>query len=242
VGLLVPVVLFVAAMGWFGPASTGQVVVGFLVPSSVMLLFWRAAQARLRRHDELALASVRLEQVQNQATERFLVDVAHELTPHRQRCSARDEAVAVCTEYQNAGADLKVAVPDVEIETDRHILRQVLHLLVGNAIRHGGGRVAIWGVAEGDALRLTVSDDGPGLPTGLGDAVFERYVDLGGSGGLVAHPWPGLALARALGEKIGAELGHKRDPSWSHFSVRLPLEPAREGIPSHRVPLEAGVR
>jgi signal transduction histidine kinase len=225
-----------------GSATTAQVVIGFVVPVLVMLIFWRVARTRISRREESASASVRMEQIQNRATERFLVEVAHDLSPHRELCSARDEALAVAVEYQDAGADVKVAVPDVEIDTDRHIFRQIIHVLVGNAIRHGGGRVAIWAVTEGEGLRLTVSDDGAGLPVGLGDAVFERYVDLAGSTGAVGRPGSGLNLARVLGELVGAELGYKRDPSWSHFSVRLPLESTADGIQADQVPLEAGVR
>jgi signal transduction histidine kinase len=225
-----------------GSANTAQVVIGFVVPVLVMLTFWRVARTRISRREESASASVRMEQIQNRATERFLVEVAHDLSPHRELCSARDEALAVAVEYQDAGADVKVAVPDVEIDTDRHIFRQIIHVLVGNAIRHGGGRVAIWAVTEGEGLRLTVSDDGAGLPVGLGDAVFERYVDLAGSTGAVGRPGSGLNLARVLGELVGAELGYKRDPSWSHFSVRLPLESTADGIQADQVPLEAGVR
>ena len=217
-----------------------QVVIGFVIPAVVMLLFWRAARSRVLIYEASLSLSAGLEQVQNDATGRFLMDVAHELAPHRERCSARDEAVVVAAEYQEAGAEIKVAVPDVEIETDRQILRQILHVLLGSAIRHGGGRVAIWAVTEDGKFRLTVSHDGAGLPAGLGDAVFERYVDLAGSGG--GRAVSGLALARVLGEKIGAELGYKRDPSWSHFSVRLPLETETAGIDVDRVPLEAGVR
>jgi hypothetical protein len=51
-----------------------------------------------------------------------------------------------------------------------------------------------------------------------------------------------LTSARILGELIGAELGYKRDPSWSHFSVRLPLDADVAGTPADRIPLEAGAR
>jgi signal transduction histidine kinase len=240
-GLFALLALAVYAAGRLGSALTAQVAVSFVVPALVMLLFWRAARKRLDRHEHAMALAIRLERVENRATGRFLVDVAHELTPHLERCSARDEALAVAVEYQGAGADIKVAVPDVEIETDPHILGQILHTLVGNAIRHGGGRIAIWAVIEGQSLRLNVSDDGPGLPAGLGDAVFERYVDLAGSGGASRRPGWGLTTARVLGEKIGAGLGYKRDPSWSHFSVRLPLDSAAT-TPADRIPLEAGAR
>jgi signal transduction histidine kinase len=228
--------------GVFGFAVATQIVVSFVVPALIMFLFWRAARSRLRRHEESMAVAVGLEQVQSGATERFLVEVAHELTPHKERCSARDEALVVAVDYQDAGADLKVAVPDVEIETDQHILRQILHLLVGNAIRHGGGRIAIWAVTEGQSFRLTVSDDGPGLPAGYADAAFDRYVDLAGPEGTAGRTRPGLIAARILGELIGADLGYKRDPSWSHFSVRLPLDAEVVGTPADRVPLQAGAR
>jgi hypothetical protein len=228
--------------GVLGSAVTTQLVVGFVVPALVMIIFWRVARMRLRRQEESMAVAVRLEQVQSQASGQFLTEVAHELTPHRERCSARDEAVAVAADYQRAGADLKVAVPDVEIETDPHILRQVLHLLVGNAIRHGGGRIAIWAVTEGHSLRITVSDDGAGLPAGYEDAIFDRYVDLAVSDGTAGQNRSGLISARVLGLLIGAELGYKRDPSWSHFSVRLPLDAEVVGTPADRIPLEAGVR
>ena len=52
----------------------------------------------------------------------------------------------------------------------------------------------------------------------------------------------GLAAIRGLAEQIGAELGYKRDPSWTHFSVSLPLAPTPAGSPADRVPLEAGAR
>jgi K+-sensing histidine kinase KdpD len=228
--------------GVLGSAVTTQVVVGFVVPALVMILFWRMARARLRRYEESMAVATRLEQVQSQAAGLFLAEIAHELTPRRERCSARDEALAVAVDYQDAGADLKVAVPDLEIETDPQVLRQVLHLLVGNAIRLGGGRIAIWAVTEGHSLRLTVSDDGAGLPAAFEDAIFDRYVDLAVSEGTVGRRRSGLTSARILGELIGAELGYKRDPSWSHFSVRLPLDAEVVGTHADRIPLEAGAR
>jgi len=159
-----------------------------------------------------------------------------------ERCSLKSEALVVAVEYQEVGADLKVAVPDVAVETDPDMLRQILHVLVGNAVRHGGRRVAIWAVTEGDSVRLSVSDDGPGLPDGAGARVFDRYVDLAEPAGTAGRSGSGIAVLRGMGEHIGAEFGYKRDPSWTHFSVRLPVASAAEGSPADRVPLEAGVR
>lgn len=234
--------LLVYTSGQFGSARTLQVALSFVVPALVMFVFWRVGRTRLRRHAESMEVALRLGQVQNRAAGRFLGDIAHELTPRRERCSAQDEALVVAVEYQEAGADLKVAVPDIEIETDPHILRQLLHVLVGMAIGQGGGRIAIWGVAESQWFRLTVSDDGPGLPAGSGDMVFDRYVDLAESTGGLGGAGSALTSARILGETIGAELGYKRDPSWSHLSLRLPLDADITVAHVERVPLEAGAR
>lgn len=241
VSLLGLVVLVVYSSGVFGVALTTQVSVSLVVPALVMVIFWRAIRARLRQHDAGLDRALGLERVTNRATNRFLADMAHLVEPHLERCNVKAEALVVAFEYLEVGADLKVAVPDIVIETDSNILRQILHVLVGNAIRHGGQRVAIWGVPEGDSVRITVSDDGPGLSDGSGARMFDRYVDLAEQVGAAGSAGSGLGVVRGLGEHIGAELGYKKDPSWTHFSVSLPSGSTTAGSTADRVPLEAGV-
>src|SRR5436305_1233417 len=72
-------------------------------------------------------------------------------------------------------------------------LREVLGVLLDNAVRHGAGTVTMAarrGDAEGTVV-IEVSDAGPGVPDELAPHVFERGFSGGGSTGL------GLALARA---------------------------------------------
>lgn len=234
--------LGIYSSGRFGIAITAQFAVSFMVPALVMVLFWRAARARLRAHEDAVQSDLGLERVTSRATEQFLAGVSHELIPHTERCDVKAEALVVAVEYQDFGADIKVAVPGIMVETDPGIFRQILHVLIGNAIRHGGQRVAIWAVAEGGTMRISVSDDGPGLPEGAGAQVFQRYVDLAEEVRGPVRSGSGLAAIRGLAEQIGAELGYKRDPSWTHFSVSLPLAPTSAGSPADRVPLEAGAR
>lgn len=242
VSLLGLIALVVYSSGRFGPAIIAQIAVSFAVPVLVMLLFWRAARDRLQAREAGWQVDLGLERVTNRATGQFLADVSHELVPHLERCNVKAEALVVAVEYQDVGADVKVAVPEMVIETDPSIFRQVLHLLVGNAIRHGGKRVAIWAVDEGGSMRISVSDDGPGLPEGAGAQVFDRYVDLAEQVRSPLRSGSGFAVIRGLGHQIGAELGYKRDPSWTHFSVSLPLASAPAGSLADRVPLEAGAR
>ena len=104
------------------------------------------------------------------------------------------EALVVAVEYQDVGADIKVAVPEMVIETDPSIFRQILHLLVGNAIRHGGKRVAIWAVEEGGSMRISVSDDGPGFPRAAGSGIRPHRRPRRGGGARCARS--GFAVIR----------------------------------------------
>lgn len=236
------VLLGVVLSGVLGAARAAQIMVTLIVPASVMVAFWLVARARLLAREDECGTALELERVTNRANGEFLAGVSHELRLHPQLCSLRAEALAVAVDYRDVSPELKVAVPDVVVLTDGHILRQVLHVLVGNAVRHGGTRVAIWASADEGSVRLTVSDDGPGLAPEIGAHVFERYVDLAGNGRRPDPDGVGLSLAQTLVELMGSQITYKRDPSWTHFSIRLPLE-TDAGRPSRaRVPLEAGVR
>ena len=242
ISLLALIALGVYSSGRFGPAITAQIAIGFAIPALVMVIFWKAARARIRAREAAMQVDLELERVTNRATRQFVAGMSHELVTHTERCNVKAEALVVAVEYQDVGADIKVAVPEIVVETDPSIFRQILHLLVGNAIRHGGKRVAIWAVAEGGTMRISVSDDGLGLPEGAGAQVFQRYVDLVEETRSQVRSGSGLEVIRGLAEQIGAELGYKRDPSWTHFSVSLPLVSAPAGSPAGRVPLEAGAR
>ena len=240
VSLIGLVVLGTAASGLLDAARVAQLAVNLIVPVTVMFLFWRAARSRMLEREAVLAAAEGLEGVANRATGRFLAGIAHELTPHPERCDLRDEVLVVAVDYQDLGADVKVVVPELQVSTDPNLLRQILHVMVGNAIRHGGERVAIWAAVDGETVRLAVSDDGPGLPEEIGDRVFERYVDLAEEAE-IGRAGSGLTVANSLGERIGAQMSYKRDPSWTHFMVSLPLGPETARPHSGRIPLRTGV-
>lgn len=106
------------------------------------------------------------------------------------------------------GAEVgELAVGSVRCDPD--LIAQVIRNLLSNAHRHAGpgGRVAISAVAAGERLTVRVDDDGPGVPVGERDRVFDRFHRSqssrdrasGGSG-------LGLGIARSLVELHGGRI------------------------------------
>jgi PAS domain S-box-containing protein len=95
------------------------------------------------------------------------------------------------------------------VMVQRAPLEQVIHNLLGNAIKHhdrNQGSVRIWAVDNGARHRLFVADDGPGIPEPYRESVFEMFTTLKprdeveGSG-------MGLALVRKVVTGLGGECG-----------------------------------
>jgi two-component system OmpR family sensor kinase len=126
-----------------------------------------------------------------------------------------------------------LAVPDEPVSAvgDRHRLHQVVANLLANARTHTptGTRVETGIAVRDDQVVLTVVDDGPGIPAGIKDQVFERFTraevsrvrtirgDQGASTGL------GLAIVAAVVDAHQGEVSVLSRPGRTEFSVRLPL-------------------
>jgi signal transduction histidine kinase len=114
----------------------------------------------------------------------------------------------------------------VELSADEHRLHQVVANLVSNAVRHSpqGGRVILRVGARDGIARLEVLDEGPGIPEGEADRVFERFyrsdharaATEGGSG-------LGLAIARWIVELHGGTIrAEAAEPRGCRMVVELP--------------------
>ena len=99
--------------------------------------------------------------------------------------------------------------------------------LLDNAVRHTADATAIEvGVArrDGHAI-LEVRDHGPGLPSGMEEQVFARFVRGNGPADLAADSGTGLGLAivRAVAESHGGEVAAANAPGGgARFTVTLP--------------------
>lgn len=115
---------------------------------------------------------------------------------------------------------------DVLVLGDEARLEQAIANLVGNALKHGGadGPVDVAVHAHDSRARLTVRDQGPGVPPEIAEKIFERGVR-----GTSADGLPGLGLGlyivRIVAEAHGGSVEvepHEGRGAW--FALELPLE------------------
>jgi two-component system OmpR family sensor kinase len=179
----------------------------------------------------------------------FMADAAHELrTPltalhlqmgmlarasgdaERAAASLDDlarEIVAELVPLADAGRiDLGVsAAQPASVRGDPDALRTLLRNLVDNAVRYtpAGGRVDVSVVEEaaGDTrgARLTVSDDGPGIPDAERARVFDRFYRRAGT----APPGSGLGLSivKTIAAAHGATLTLAQGPAGKGLAVTV---------------------
>lgn len=129
----------------------------------------------------------------------------------KERTDLRAVALAVIEANQALAPDVRlVGDPGDEpcwVEMDRVSLRRVVENLVGNAVAAGPGgtvKVALEAVEDDrgrPCCRLSVTDDGPGIPAEVLDRVFEPFFTTraGGTG-------LGLAIVRRLVRDVGGSI------------------------------------
>lgn len=108
---------------------------------------------------------------------------------------------------------------NVQLLGDPDRLVQALRNLAANARRAAGGAgmVTVAVAEEGEEICFTVRDNGPGLPSELGQRIFEPHVSGSNSTGL------GLSVARQVAEKHGGSLrGENHPEGGAIFRLVLP--------------------
>jgi two-component system OmpR family sensor kinase len=136
---------------------------------------------------------------------------------------AADEVAPIAGERE-----LVVDAPEpVGVHGNPDELHRMISNLLDNAVRHTpeDSRIEMR-VEGGREARLIVSDDGPGLPPGLEDQVFERFVRGSGPADRASDGGTGLGLAivRAVAVSHGGEVRAGRsDSGGARFEVTLPL-------------------
>jgi heavy metal sensor kinase len=141
-----------------------------------------------------------------------------------------DEVVTECRRAVDVlaterGVAIRAAeAPDIPFRGDEDLLRRLVLNVLQNAVQHtpAGGSVAVDIRQESEAVRIRVTDQGPGIPAGDHERIFDRFVQLdasrrGQGAGL------GLPIARWIAEAHqGTLVLEQSGPGGSTFCVSLP--------------------
>ncbi|KAK0356550.1 hypothetical protein LTR94_004345 [Friedmanniomyces endolithicus] len=126
----------------------------------------------------------------------------------------RDTAIAELLEdlaevygplIEDSGFTLHVAAPaGLAFPLHRELVSQAIANLIENALKYaeGGDRIALEAAMDGDALTISVSDNGPGIPADQHEAAMKRFGRLDPS-----RTKPGSGLGLSLVEAV-ARLHH----------------------------------
>jgi signal transduction histidine kinase len=178
-----------------------------------------ATAAEMLQRDSLALERRKtLVESQQRAAQRMqemlseLLDFTRgnyhlELEHHRLACLV--ERALNSVNATRAGVQVEVQIPtDLIVTADGERLRRVFENLLNNAVQALSNQttprqITIGAVSLEQAIRVDVTDSGPGVPLEIRDRLFEPFVSQGKLGGTGL----GLAIAKSIIEAHGGIIG-----------------------------------
>ena len=107
-------------------------------------------------------------------------------------------------------------------------LEQALQNVAANAIRHtpSGGRVTLKAGPDGDRVRITIADSGPGIPPEHLTHIFDRFYKVDASRAGTRGPAGsglGLSIVRAIVQRHGGDIDASNAPEGGAvFTFLLP--------------------
>ena len=156
---------------------------------------------------------------------------AGRLAPHYAKTDLAHVTRLVGSLFESAAREKNVAFyvdapPVLPVEIDTEMIERVQRNLLSNALKHvsPGGTVRCELEKTGDRARLTVDDDGPGVPPEMRRLVFERYQQAQDNGRQPLGTGLGLAIAKELVELHGGTIAIDDAPGGgARFRVEVPL-------------------
>ena len=98
---------------------------------------------------------------------------------------------------------VKVEVDDAVAMADAGLLERVLANLIDNALRYAPeGMVRVYAGRVGDRVLINVADEGPGVPRGMEDQIFEPFQRMGDRDNTIGVGL-GLSVAKGFVEAMG---------------------------------------
>jgi signal transduction histidine kinase/DNA-binding response OmpR family regulator len=198
---------------------------------------------RQRKNGEEATASARDLQVMNRNLNRLrdmvnqIIDLTKADKDHlklNQNYYRGDQLVSISTEsfrslaeYHGHRYQVVQELEDVILFVDRSKVEIIMNNLISNAIKYtgDGGQILIKAYTTDDSFQLLVSDNGPGIPEGDEEAIFERFYRIQkDEDEYVEGMGVGLELSRTLARMHGGDITllSNRDQG-AGFLLTLPI-------------------
>ncbi len=118
--------------------------------------------------------------------------------------------MSACAKEHGASIIVDEIPADIFIDADPDRFQQVMGNLLSNAAKFSpeGGKVTISATMRGPVVRISVADEGPGIPEEFQPRVFQKFAQAdssdtrqkGGTG-------LGLSIAKAIVERLGGRIG-----------------------------------
>lgn len=152
----------------------------------------------------------------------------------RQPIALLDLARDVVASLEDGHGRVAVTGDDAVVAADPGHVERIVRNLVRNALKHtpGTSRIRVEVTSHPGGALLVVDDDGPGIPPGLGDSLFDPFVQ-GPAAGSSPSPGTGigLSLVSRIAELHGGRAWVEESPSGgARFIVRLAGESPAEGV------------
>lgn len=134
--------------------------------------------------------------------------------------------------------ELNLSLPEKRLiaVADREKISEVLVNLMGNALKHAWTRIKLSMRAEGEWIRISVTDDGAGVPDDQKEKIFEAFYQLPGDETAVKGTGIGLAFAKSLTEAHRGSLSvEDAEGGGASFVLSLPLKRIEEAVEPEEV-------
>ncbi|MGH9040385.1 MAG: HAMP domain-containing sensor histidine kinase [Acidimicrobiia bacterium] len=140
---------------------------------------------------------------------------------------SREEAERIAGMAPGLHVAFEADRPSMTVEVDPDGVREALANLLDNARRHARTTITVRVSVDQGAFEARIEDDGPGVPAGDHERVFERFVSLDGHGGTGL----GLAIARGIARAHGGDVRCRDGAFVLAIPIPEPPDPLRAASP-----------
>ena len=151
------------------------------------------------------------------------------LTPRREPLELANEVESLLEFYALLAEDSQIELTRegrARIAGDRSMLRRALSNLLDNALRYtpAGGAIKVVISEAASAVRISLSNTGPGISADLLPRLFDRFyrADPARSEGSSEHAGLGLAITQSIIRAHGGQIRCESQEGWTQFVIELP--------------------